>query len=182
VSENALAEAATRVARELEPLEVNQRQRVIRTALMLLGDAHFADVPQPGPIQTQQPSSNSMGAPSDLLLRRLGLTSDQVEQFLHFEGENAIPIGLPGGAQSKREQTMNTYLLAVLAAALSSTEARFSDIEARNLCVQFGCFDAPNHVRIVKALGNKITGSKDSGWKLTSPGLAAAASLIKSGN
>ncbi|MCJ0824493.1 hypothetical protein MQC88_00720 [Luteimonas sp. 50] len=180
MSENELALAATNVMRVLEPLAVDERARVIRAALTLLGDVSSGASNLGSPAHGSTSSSDRPAAAEpDLRMRRLGLSVEQLENYLHFENGDATPIGLPGNAQSKREQTKNTYLLAGLAAALSGGDGKFSDSEARSLCVQFGCFDSPNHVRILKTLGNKLTGSKDAGWKLTSPGLNAAAALIK---
>ncbi|GGK17241.1 hypothetical protein GCM10011394_28060 [Luteimonas terricola] len=75
---------------------------------------------------------------------------------------------------------MNTYLMLGIAAFLSTGEASFTDKDARELCEHFGCYDATNHAKYIKEFGNKITGSKSSGWKLTAPGLNAAAELVKS--
>jgi Rieske Fe-S protein len=61
---------------------------------------------------------------------------------------------------------------------LQSGGTDFSEDTARQYCQHLGCYDSPNHSKYLKGFGNKITGSKDSGWKLTAPGLTAAAKLI----
>jgi hypothetical protein len=72
--------------------------------------------------------------------------------------------------------------MAGLASLIGSGDPSFTDEQARALCVHFGCYDNGNHSTFVKALGNQATGSKTSGWKLTSPGLSAIAELIKAGH
>lgn len=66
-----------------------------------------------------------------------------------------------------------------LASRLLGLDPTFSDGEARELCTQFGCYDQGNHSKIYKDFGNRATGSKNAGWKLTNPGLVAAAGLLK---
>jgi hypothetical protein len=74
---------------------------------------------------------------------------------------------------------MHTYLMQGFAAFLATGEASFSDKDARDLCEHFGCYDATNHAKYIKEFGNRITGSKNAGWKLTAPGLTAVAELLK---
>jgi hypothetical protein len=65
-------------------------------------------------------------------------------------------------------------------ALLKSGKAEFADEAARNNCENLGCYDMNNHGKTLEKLGNTITGSKKNGWKLTTPGLTAAAALLKS--
>ena len=113
-------------------------------------------------------------------LKKAGVTRNQLEQHLHLDGGTAKVISLPGNASKRIDQVLNTYLMQGFAAFLTNGDASFTDKEARGLCEHFGCYDATNHAKYVKEFGNKITGSKNSGWKLTAPGLTAAAELVKS--
>ncbi len=111
-------------------------------------------------------------------IERNGLTSDKLEEHFHVEDGKGTLIGDPIG-DGKREQSINTYLLTGVAALLGTGKAEFTDKTARENCTQLGCYDSPNHSNTVSQLGNKVTGSKKAGWKLTAPGLSAAAALLK---
>ena len=54
-------------------------------------------------------------------------------------------------------------------------EATFADKDAREVCNKVGCYDSPNHSNYMKAFGNLTVGAKDTGWKLSNPGLLEAA-------
>ncbi len=112
-------------------------------------------------------------------MRKHDVSPSLIEQFIHLDGGKATVIDLPGGSGSGREKTRAAYLMAGLASLLSNGDPSFSDDTSRGLCVHFGCYDLNNHSGYVKALGNLVTGSKSSGWKLTAPGLTAIAALIK---
>ena len=87
-------------------------------------------------------------------------------------------LGEPIG-KSDRVKTINTYLLTGIAALLESGTANFQDETARKNCESLGCYDQNNHSKYMKEFGNKITGSKKTGWKLTGPGLVAGAEILK---
>lgn len=183
-----VTEATTSVYDVLELLTPEERQRVVRAALTLLGDSfERSNDPEPTP-SLKDPAGKSDDDGDDLSVlapdarawvRKMGLTLSSLEHYFHFDQGRAQPIALPGNATSKREQTINAYLAQGLAAYLSSGDSRFTDEQGRELCKQFGCYDSPNHTKAIKGLENRITGSKANGWKLTTPGLSAAANLIK---
>lgn len=97
---------------------------------------------------------------------------------VHVDGSGATLLSAVG--DGKRQQTINTYLLTGVAALLSTGKAEFTNETARNNCENLGCYDIGNHANTLKKFENKITGSKAVGWKLTAPGLTAAAALLKS--
>lgn len=179
-----LATAMSKVVEILSPLSSEERKRVVQAAFALLGE-------EVAPNSSSQSSDNhgkevsseafpGVSAAAIPWLKKAGVTQDQLEQHLHFDGGTAKVISLPGGASKRIDQVIHTYLMHGFAAFLATGEASFTDKEARDLCEHFGCYDATNHAKYVKEFGNKITGSKSSGWKLTAPGLTAAAELLKS--
>jgi hypothetical protein len=103
-----------------------------------------------------------------------------IRGFLHLEKGQVAVIELPANCKSKRERTQASYLMAGLASLMSTGDASFTDEQARALCLHFGCYDRGNYRTFVNGLGNKVTGSKSTGWKLTAPGLGEVAELIKS--
>jgi len=111
-------------------------------------------------------------------INRHELTRDQIDQYFDVADGKVALIGEAIG-KGKRVQTINTYLLTGIAALLENGKAEFTDKTARDYCTNLGCYDSPNHAVTTTQFGNQITGSKNAGWKLTAPGLSAAAALLK---
>lgn len=88
-----------------------------------------------------------------------------------------IASEIPG--KSDREKTINAYILTGVGHFLATGSTDFADSAARKTCTDAGCYGKGNHATYLKAKGSSFTGTKDSGWKLTSPGLKAGADLIK---
>ncbi len=180
---DALASAMTKVIEILTPLDSDQRRRVMQAAFALLGEEPVLKAPGK---QSAKPDDGAAGeviegisAAAAPWLAKAKITQEQLEQHLHFDGGAVTVISLPGNATKRIDQVMHTYLMQGLAAFLATGEASFSDKDARDLCEHFGCYDATNHAKYIKEFGNRITGSKNAGWKLTAPGLTAAAELLK---
>lgn len=180
---DSLAPAMTKVVEVLSPLESEQRKRVIQAALALLGEESIltAATKQVARLaeEAAEDAPAGVAAAAAPWLAKSKLTMGQLEQHLHFDGGSVKVISLPGSAAKKIDQVLHTYLMQGLAAFLSTGEASFTDQDARSLCEHFGCYDASNHSKYLKDFGNRITGSKTTGWKLTAPGLSAAAELLK---
>lgn len=181
---NPLAEATTAVIEILTPFDSADRLRVIQAALMLLGENT--------PIASSNTKEESVSALGDdkespihihqagkAWVKKYRLSHDQLNQVFLIDQNNIQPIALSGLTKKKYEQVGNTYLIQGIAGLLKTGEASFSDDEARKLCGHFGCYDTKHHSESLKDFANKITGSKATGWKLTAPGLAAAADLMK---
>lgn len=86
-----------------------------------------------------------------------------------------IAAQIPG--RSNRDKVRNAYILTGVAQFLRTAETSFDDKAARKLCEESGFYDHTNHSKYLKG-GNEFTGTSKKGWKLTSPGLKAAAALI----
>jgi hypothetical protein len=177
---NPLAEATTKVLEILSPLDTSERKRVVSAALTLLGEEY-----KPGSSSTSQlnaghdPEMAGMSSGAQIWARKNQVSVEQLEQFVHIDNGTAHAIALPGATTKTSEQVVTTYLLCGILSLMERGEPSFTDEKARQLCERFGCYDATNHAKYVKAIGNKVTGSKSTGWKLTVPGLNAAAALIK---
>jgi len=180
-----IADATTKIYEQLQPLSPEERLRAVKAALTLLGEP-TSDV---APARVKSANGSDKGESDDGVvdgtsekaaawIRKNGIDEGALEQMFHIDGGKADLIGDPIG-KSKRQQTVNTYILTGLASFIATGIPEFSDDEARGYCQHFGCYDSPNHSNYVKAFGNRITGSKASGWKLTAPGLKAAAALLK---
>lgn len=183
-----LAEATQKIVGLLGEFESEERLRIVRASLTLLGDDFVAPNrahQDGGRVGVNEADSNEPHGTHALALqwmRKNNVTSEQLEHYFHYDHGKFIPIALPGSAISKSEQTMNAYLTQGLASLLATGEAAFTDADARKLCEGSGCYDSTNHSKNLKGLKNRVSGSKSAGWKLTAPGLTSIAELIKQGN
>lgn len=183
---NGLTEAMAKVVEILSPLDSEQRKRVIHAAFALLGDlspggSTLATAAPPAP-QTEAEASDlpsGISPTATAWLSKAKITREQLEQCLHFDGGKVQVIVLPGSATKRIDQVINTYLIRGFASYLETGDPSFSDQDARSLCEDFGCYDHTNHAKYLKEFGNRITGSKSSGWKLTAPGISSAGELVK---
>lgn len=166
--------AVSDLVRILQGLSPDEQKRAISAAMILLSNE--------APIRpTSVPVPTDSGIPpkAALWLQKNTITKEQLDQvfFLDSEHIDVIAHSLPG--RGKRQQTIYAYLLAGLRSFLGTGEPNFSDGEAREICTRIGCYDSPNHSAYLREFGNLIVGTKDSGWKLTNPGMNAGAQLIK---
>jgi hypothetical protein len=179
---NSLAHATDEILKILEPLTPDDRQRVAKAAFILLGDAHAPDLdktdarsaPEEGDSQYGNLNSQAVS-----WLKKKALRVEQLEHYFHFDGGRVTVIALPEGPSSIKDKTEASYLMLGLAEFLATGNAAFKDESARSLCEHLGCYSISNHSTYIKDFGNKLTGDKSNGWKLTAPGLDAAATLIK---
>jgi len=178
-----LATAMTKIIEVLTPLDSDQRKRVIQAAFALLGEEPALKTPgNHAPKKSDvadEEAIEGMPQAAAMWLAKAKITKEQLEQHLHIDGGAVKVISLPGNATKRIDQVVHTYLIQGLAAFLANGDASFSDKDARDLCEHFGCYDQTNHAKYIKEFGNRITGSKNAGWKLTSPGLTAAGELLK---
>jgi hypothetical protein len=175
-----VVDAAAKLVGVLNKLDAEQRRRAISAALVMLGDTDSgsADLNNERP---QKPSESTDGLSAKALAwaKKNSISTDQLESVFTIDddGVDIIAAQLPG--RSKRLQTIESYVLCGLAVYLAKGELSFADDDARALCKKLGAFDSPNHFNYVKGLRNLVAGSKDAGWKLTNPGLARAAEIVR---
>jgi hypothetical protein len=173
-------DAMTKVVEVLSPLSSEDRARVIRAALELLGDPQ-ARTPPPLVSNEQISDGTELGAlppRAKSWMNQNGISAAELQQFFHVtDGQVEVIAAVPG--RNKKEQTYNAYVLAGLGQLLATGTAAFTDKAARTLCEVSGCYDSANHAAHIKDKGTEFTGSKDKGWTLTAPGLKRAAELVK---
>jgi hypothetical protein len=180
-SPNPPVEATTKIVEILTPLPSEQRQRAISAAMVLLGDPppRLAAPGHASPPLAAPQSLDGISSRASVWADKSGLTREQLDQVFSIEKEavDVIASDLPG--KGKRTKTTQAYILCGVRTFLLSGELSFTDKDARDLCSKVGCYDSPNHALYIKGFGNLLTGSKDTGWKLTNPGLSEAAKIIK---
>lgn len=183
---NPLAQATSELLEILSPLGTDDRFRVVRAALTLLGEemptrsaSAMGGKGKLGTDDEEENLSDGLSAAAKVWARKHQIDREQLDHYFHFDQGKVVPISLAGTTKKKSEQVENTYLTQGMASFIATGDAAFTDDEARALCEHFGCYDTTNHAKYVKGFGNRITGSKSSGWKLTVPGFSAFADLVK---
>ncbi len=182
-----ITEITTKVVKMLTPLDSEQRQKVIQASLTLLGEASIASGTSGGS-RSPDGTGGTVGAPhgisglsakANAWVKRNGITLEQLEEVFDIAGGvmGVIASHIPG--KNKKEKTLNAYVIQGVSRLLASGEGNFDDKAARALCENLGCYDSSNHAVYLNAKSNALTGSKDSGWRLTAPGLNRGAELVK---
>ena len=107
-----------------------------------------------------------------------GITRAMLDEVFHLTDSQVdiIASGVPGA--SRREMTVNCYLLSGLRGLLKDDVPSFDDGEAIEVCKRMAAYDKNNHTTNRQAVGNKMSGSKPK-FTLTGPGETAAAELVK---
>jgi len=166
-----ITDAVSTIVDELAGFSPEERQRIVRASLTLLGDSS-----QNASIQVDEdPGDAQFPAKARMWMKRYGVTAEQIAHVFHRDGDDVRVIATVPGS-TKREQVMNAYVLSGIAKLLLSGESRFDDKSARALCESGGFFDGTNHMKYMK--NSEFTGSRDKGWVLTTPGLERGATLI----
>lgn len=173
-----VTQVLAKIVTELTSLKPDERIRVIRAALVLLGEDGSSSAGEGvGRDNIEGHGTTQFPPRARMWMQQSSLSVDQLEQVFHFE-EGAVQIiasDIPGS--SNRERVRNAYLLTGIAQLLVTGETRFDDRSGRELCEASGFYDPTNHAKFFKS-GNELTGSREKGWVLTSPGLKAAAKVI----
>ncbi|PVV16000.1 MAG: hypothetical protein B6D82_02065 [gamma proteobacterium symbiont of Ctena orbiculata] len=164
----------------LEPLEPADRAKVVKSALMLLGDeSDSLGASTAVNSSSGGGDSGSFGTKATRWMNQNGIDESAIGEIFHKDGEEVeiIVNDVPG--DGKRGKSQNCYLLSGIRSFLQSDEAKFSESEAVSLCKHMGCHDGPNHAKTRDNFGNLVAGTKASGYTLPAPGLRAAAELVK---
>ena len=164
----------------LEPLNPDDRARVVRAVLALLGEGGISAAGTEKDKEFEGDSAPStFGAKATRWMTQNKITEQDIYEIFHKDGDSVdvIASSLPGNG--KRGETRNCYLLSGARALLETDEPKFSEPDVVYLCKLMGCHDRSNHSAIRRSLGNMVAGTKTSGYTLPAPGLRAAAELIK---
>lgn len=175
MNQKPLAQAVANIVQELEKFASEDRHRIVRASMTLLGEAPTRLGPEGEEAELRQDQSGGLPAKTRNWMKQQGLTLEQINQVFHFGDEGPeIIASIPGA--NKKEQVRNAYVLCGIGRLLASGETRFDDKAARRVCELGGFFDSTNHMKYMK--GSEFTGSREKGWVLTAPGLKLGASLV----
>lgn len=171
-------DAVRQLVDTLMPLSAEDRRRAISAATILLGDPGEA----PRPLSDSHDHAGileGISPKASAWMGKNGLSRKLIDHVFSIEGGEIDVIASKMPGSSRRQQTVEAYLMCGLRSFIQTGEVTFPDKDARALCQKVGCYDSPNHSNYMRALGNRVIGSKDSGWKLTNPGLSEAAHIVK---
>jgi hypothetical protein len=180
MEKNKHIDAMTKVVEILTPLPSEERGRVIRAAMALLGEAQSNVSPVPDVETTSNGGQSATNLPprARAWMKQYAITENELQNVFHINEDGVDVIAnVPG--KNKKEQTYNAYILTGVAQLFVTGTASFQDKPARTLCETSGCYDQANHSAHLRDRGNEFTGTKDKGWTLTAPGLKRAAEIIK---
>jgi hypothetical protein len=166
----------TQLFKLLQPLESDERKRAIKATLTLLGEEGDIEPDKPKKKDEEETVVESgLPAKARTWMRQNSVSDEQLSHVFH--GTDIIANVMPG--TSKKEKTRSTYILTGIGQLIQTGEPQFSDETARHACKTHGCYDETNHSTTIKDRGNSFTGSKKTGWTLTTPGLKTGAELVK---
>jgi hypothetical protein len=173
MAEPDITDVTAKLYKLLEPLEPDMRRRALAGALGMLGEPVSAIAVSKKEAAVEVDCDYPARAAT--WMKQNGVS---IEQLAHvFHGSDLIAHQVPGS--NKKEKTLNTYILTGIGQLVQTGEPRFDDSVAREACKSHGCYDSANHSNIIKARGNAFTGSKKSGWAVTTPSLKTGADLVK---
>ena len=165
----------------LTPFESDQRQRIITAVLAILGESIGPTTNSHKTDQKVDIEGDAGALPSKAItwMKQNDIKLEQIQQAFHIADGvcEFISSHIPG--KNDKEQTHNAYILTGLGKLLSAGDTKFTDKDARALCINAGCYNATNHATYMKDKGNSLTGSKATNWSLTAPGLVQAALIVK---
>jgi hypothetical protein len=178
-----MTEVVTTLVDALTIFDSGERRRIIKAALTILEEGEI-DIDPPKNSSKDNRALPAAGMENIHLnaqrwLKQNGLSRDDLDHVFQIESGSAdvLRVTLPG--KKKAENTHSAYVLTGLKAFIVSGDPTLDDKTARQLCKDLGCYDESHHSEIISAIGNVLSGAKNSGYKLTTPGLTAGATLIK---
>ncbi len=181
-------EVAVKVVALLKPLSSESRARVISAALTLLGETteikpHSPHDSRPSghPGDADEKAGTDVGhfpPKATNWMKQNTLTAAQIGNVFDVEAES-IPVIASHVPGSTKDMVHNAYVLCGVSRLLGTGDTAFSDDAAREVCKQLGCYDKNNHSSYVRQIGNLLSGTKKTGWRLTVPGLKRGADLVK---
>lgn len=168
---------AEEIYKLLQPLTPEDRQKVLAGVLGMLGETTPAVAGGEGTGKGH--GAASFGTKATHWTRSNNLTKEELQSVFEFSDGSVELLAVKVPGKTKKEQSINSYLLVGAKSLLAGDDPKFVDKEAVAYCKQAGCHDGANHASTRASLGSKVSGNKSTGFRLSTPGLQAAAQLIK---
>jgi hypothetical protein len=118
------------------------------------------------------------GVATEKWMQQNNVSGEEFDRVYHLRPDGSFDIhDAPG--RSKKEKTLNAYVLTGLGRFLTTNDREFEDSLARGFCETIGCYDPANHAAYMKAKGPEFSGDKKKGYSLTNVGVKRGAALVK---
>jgi hypothetical protein len=112
-------------------------------------------------------------------MRRNGLDGTQLASLFSLGGDEIDLVAKKVPGKGKKDKMRSVFLLKGVAAYLGSGAPRFKDEEVRETCEHYGAYDQTNFASSLKSFASIVSGTKASGYTLTTRGLTEATELLK---
>jgi hypothetical protein len=178
------AELALEIYNLLYPHPSEMRLRAIQSAMTSLGEnvapPKLGAAKGSGAAQLAGDFEDlTLGPRATKWAQKHSISRAMLEEVFHFLDDGRIEISassIPGA--SRREMTVNCYLLSGLRGLLKDDVPSFEDGDAIAECKRTAAYDKNNHTSNRQSVGNKMTGTRPN-FTLTGPGEIAAAELVR---
>lgn len=178
---NATTAALTTVIEALKPLGSEDRHRTVDAAMTFLGEtAKVAPARRKAGTTgaSEDAGDGSYPAAVGKWMEKYEISGEELDQVFHFKDDGSFEIhDVPG--RSKKEKTLNTYILTGVGQFLTTNERAFDDSTARAFCERMACYDPANHAVHLKRKHPEFSGDKKKGYSLTNVGVKRGAELVK---
>jgi len=170
----------------LEPLDPQDRIKATSAVLAMFGQSLVASAPVyvSADVSDSQPESygfqTRLASNAQRSLKQHQLSVDGLTDIFEFSGADVALLAADMPGSTKKDRTINCYLVVGVWALLRTDEPVFDDETAVQFCKTSGAYDGNNHTANRRALANRIIGDRKYGFRLTAPGLRDAANVIKS--
>lgn len=162
----------------LSSLKPDDRHRVVNAAMLFLGEKAVDPAKKQLVDDGKGGGGGTYSAKAQRWMKQNNVTADELEEVFEIKDDKTFEIhDVPG--TSKKERTLNTYILTGLGKLLAADEKKFDDALARKYCDDANCYDAANHSVYIEKRGKDFNGNKTKGWALTPKGMKTAAGLVK---
>ncbi len=135
MTKNTSIEVMAKIVDLLQPLETEERMRIIHAALTLLGDALVQNSvgSKLGHHESGSNADSIFPSRAHAWMKQYSISPENIQQVFHLVDGTAQVIAsrIPG---KKKEQTLNVYILAGIAQLLATGDPTFDDKTARSLC------------------------------------------------
>ena len=110
---------------------------------------------------------------------RSELDSNQLGAIFSIGGEDIDLIAKQVPGKTTKDRMRSVFLLKGIASYLSTGAPRITHGPVREACSHYDAFDTKHFAKYLKSFSTEISGSKATGYSLTSRGLAEATELVK---
>lgn len=185
--ENQLKALVEKAYRAVEGLNADDAYKIegFKIVLKVLVGGEAAPIVNAGAAGQKGPETDpepNKGTWQDKIAAKLEMSAEEIGTIYHLEEDELRVIidhkKMPGKNMSKCTQHLAALLAAGRQALNLDENGRTSHSLIKDVCVEYGCYNARNFTTYVKKLGNKFI-YKDKALQLTRPAFGATKDIAK---